>query len=85
MKLPKRKPIVVAIKGSTKPDVVSQGTLKKIADLQGALWKAERAAHLAVEELRTRLLYGASVEPGPLVFDPELKMVRRRQGATGST
>jgi hypothetical protein len=76
---PKRKPPVVAIKGSARPDIITQQELVAIGDLQASVWQVERAVHLAVERLRARLFQGASLEDGPLVFDQELKMVRRRK------
>lgn len=77
---PTRKPPVVAIRGSAAPDVITQTELKHASDLQAALWSAERTAHLAIENLRGRLLHGARIEDGPLVFDLDLKMVRRKTG-----
>jgi hypothetical protein len=76
---PKRKPPVVAIKGTVRPDLVTQTDLTEIAELQASVWQVERAVHLAVERLRNRVFQGATVEDGELVFDWELKMVRRRK------
>lgn len=76
---PPRKPPVIAIKGTAKPDLITQKELKEAADLQAAVWMSERAAHLAIERLRARLFHGASIEDGALVFDRELKMVRHRR------
>lgn len=77
-RLPKRKPAVVAIKGTAGPDIITQSDLEKISELQAVVWKIDREVHLAVERLRARLFQGARLEEGPLVFDQELKMVRRR-------
>lgn len=74
-----RKSIVVAIKGTVGPDRITQKDFAEIADLQDAVWRVERAVHLAVERLRTRIFQGALVEDGPLIFDCELTMVRPRK------
>lgn len=76
---PIRKPPVVAIKGTTGPDIITQKELKEAADLQAVVWTSERAAHLAIERLRNRLFQGATLETGSLTFDRELKMVRRKK------
>lgn len=76
----KRKPQKVrSIAGQHEPDVITQADLRRIAELQAAEWIAASNAHKANHRIQTRLLLGASVEPGPLTFDRELKMVRREK------
>jgi hypothetical protein len=72
------------IKGEYVEDVVTQSELNEISHLQAVEWQAARAAHRSIEKLERRLLEGASLEPGPLVFDRDLKMVRTRRKAPGS-
>lgn len=57
---------------------VTQNDLQKAAYLQVAAWLAERAAREYAETLAQRIHHGAAVELGPLVFDYDLQMARRR-------
>jgi hypothetical protein len=75
---------VVSIKGSVGPDRVTQAELQAAADLQGAVWLAEKAARECVQAIESRLTCGATLEPGPLTFDRMLQMARRRGEEEGA-
>lgn len=62
--------------------VVTQKRLEDLENAQVAEWHAGRRAALLSEAIRVALEGGASVEPGRLYFDDELRMVRsRKKGA----
>lgn len=78
----KKKPAarVLSIQGGRLADVViTQEKLRLVASLQEAEWLANRAAQRAVMELEAALFHGAQIEPGPLSFDPDLRMVRSKK------
>jgi hypothetical protein len=79
----KRKPPVVAIRGSHRPDLVSQDELRKLAELQAAEWRIGQSLAVMALEVQARIAHGATVEDGPLVFDRDLKMARRGKVKAG--
>jgi len=60
---------------------VPQTALQRLADLQAAEWLASQATHKAALLIRQRIAEGASVEPGRLYFDEDLRMVRTERRA----
>jgi hypothetical protein len=80
----KRKPPVVAIRGSVDRDMIGQEELCALSDLQATLWRAERMTQKAALEIETRIAHGAQVEGGVMTFDSDLKMARTKRAKTGS-
>ena len=74
---------VSAISGQHRPDVVSQGELQELENLQRMQWSIDKRAALMSEAVKTRIQHGAKVEPGVLYFDSQLEMVRtvRKEGS----
>jgi hypothetical protein len=64
----------------TRPGIITQAEIARVSTLQAAAWQAEKAAQRAAMKLEARLKAGWAVEPGPLHFDSELGMVRRKVG-----
>src|SRR5580692_9151757 len=56
---------------------VTQANLKRQSELQVAEWTADRAAQMGAEDINVRLTGGATVRPGKLTFDKELKMAKK--------
>lgn len=85
-KIQRRKPaskmLSLAGRPGSEPDTVSQVELREAAELQATVWLAEKQAREAVQRIQFRLDHGARVEPGELVFDGELQMVRTRKTGT---
>ena len=79
--LPKsvRKPPVVAIRGTTGPDVITQNELRELAALQDAEWLASRVSQKASMDLEARIAHGATIEPGLLMWDAERNMARSQK------
>jgi hypothetical protein len=76
----RKKPPVRAIRGSdVGPDVITQKDLQSLAQLQDAEWYAGQVAHDAAREIQRRILHGATVQAGPLAFEPLRKMARTRK------
>jgi hypothetical protein len=79
----KRRPPVVAIRGTAARDVVTQADLRALSALQSAEFAASRAMQKASLEIEARLAHGALLELGELTFDEERKMARTREMKTG--
>ena len=75
----KKKPPVVAIRGSHSRDVVTQEELRRLSMLQDTEWHASRAAQKAALAIETRIAHGARVEDGELGFDAHRNMARTKQ------
>lgn len=84
MSNPPKKPPVVAIRGSYQPDVIAQSDLIHAADLQAAVWLAEKAARECVQRIEERCARGATIEDGEMIFDRDLQMARSRKRKEGS-
>jgi hypothetical protein len=79
----RKRPPIVAIRGSHDSDLITQEELAELAVLQDAEWIASRAAQKAALSIETRIAHGAVLEGGPLDFDKQRHMVRSRGKATG--
>lgn len=66
---------------SHEPDRITQQELRHAAELQAAVWLAEKAAREYVQHLEARLTHGAEVEPGEMVFDRQLQMARSKRAS----
>ena len=75
-KKPPKKALVVALRGSFHPSIVTQAQLEDLVDAQRAEWSASKRAVLLSERVKAAIEHGATVEPGSFYFDHELEMVR---------
>lgn len=83
MKKPPQRSRVIALRGKFHAETISQEQLRELESAQRAEWLASKRAALFSERVRAAIQQGASVEPGPLFYDPELEMVRSRKRRTG--
>lgn len=66
---------VRAIKGEYVPEVVTQAALDRALGAQQAAWLAIASAAREYSVIETAISRGASVEPGPCEFNPELRAI----------
>jgi hypothetical protein len=75
----KKKPPIVAIRGTYSRDIIMQAELHKLSMLQDSEWHASRAAQKAALEIEARIAHGATIEDGGLGFDGHRNMARTRE------
>lgn len=61
------------------PGTITQRELSELANLQEAEWLASRIAQEAILDVEKRIGRRAQIEPGPLHFDENLRMVRSKK------
>lgn len=61
---------------------VTQEDLKRQSAFQVAEWTADRVAQMGAEDIKSRIAGGATVQPGKLTFDKELKMATKAKKTT---
>src|ERR1035438_3287084 len=59
--------------------IVTQANLKVQSDLQAAEWAADRAAQMGAADIGARLSDGATIKPGKLTFNRQLRMATPRK------
>jgi hypothetical protein len=61
---------------------VTQEDLKRQSAFQVAEWTADRVAQMGAEDIKSRIVGGATVQPGKLTFDKKLKMATKAKKTT---